>query len=365
MPTTPSLSRQTSRTGRHHYRSTDPEHPSRKSSRPGIDRRDSSPMRTLATMGLLAGQAAIGAALPLARPNDVQASAGPSRMVEDNMRAWEIARRDVGDSIDWNAVDYSQVDWSQVDFSGGAAAYSPSIYSTPGPSPTSQAMAQPTPATPAPVQRAQAQSPIVANGSGVPADKDLFQGIAPEQNAIAIVWRGQEPATFHAYANAGPYQPGLGDPYNVVVVQPGGHAVLQFPEGWSGRVQLMGGPNGRADDPSTWAEVTFNAWQNLLYMDISSIRGVNCGLNMRASDGSTEMHIPTDIVQRAPDSVKVQDSTGAWVIRDTEGYDGVLHQDVVDYLKTVTDTTQTYMRHDDDLATHATRDAHVVFEFSR
>jgi hypothetical protein len=286
-------------------------------------------------------------------------------MYEDNMRAWEIARRDVADSIDWNTVDYSQVDWSQVDFSGGAAAYSPSVYSPPGPSPTSQAVAQPTPAIPAPVERAQAQAPIIANGSGVPADKDLFPGIAPEQNAIAIIWRGKEPATFHAYANNGPYQPGLGAPYNVIEVQPGGYAVIQLPHGWSGRVQLMGGPNGHADDPSTWAEVTFNAWENMAFLDISAIRGVNCGLSMRASDGSTSMQIPTDIVQRAPQGVKVQDSTGAWVVRDTEGYDGSVHQDVVDFLKSVTDTTQAYFRHDDDAATHATHDPHLVFEFSR
>lgn len=369
MPTPPSLSRQTSRTGRHHYRSTDPQHPARAqgrtASRPPCDKRDSSPLRTLATFGLLAGQAAVGAAAPLQRP---QAAAGAelvrtrSRMQEDNQRAWDLARRDMGDpvAIDWEAVDYSHVDWSMVDFTGGpVTSEAPSRTASP------HVTVSPTPVA----IGAQAQAPLAAAGPtaapappAVPSDAALFAEVEADQNAMAVVWRGDKPATIHAYANLGPYQPGMGAPYSVLTVQPFGHGVLTFPQGWSGRLQLMSGPEGRADDPALWVEVTFDGWQGLTFADLSCIRGTNAGASLRASDGTTQMAIPADIVARAPQSVKVQDASGAWVIRDTEGYDGALHDDVVAYLKTVTDTTQAYLQHADDLATHATYDPHLVVE---
>ncbi|RYF09459.1 MAG: hypothetical protein EOO40_06840, partial [Deltaproteobacteria bacterium] len=183
----------------------------------------------------------------------------------------------------------------------------------------------------------------------------FFQGVDPHANTIAVVWWGSEARTFHVYANEGPYQPGLGGAYASVTLEPGHFGRFELPYGFSGRVQMMSG-QGRADDPATWAEFAYNQWQNLHFLDISLIRGCNAGLTMRASDASTMMQTPEDIVERAPDGIKVQDSGGAWVIRDTEGYDGSVHHDVVEWLHTETDVTQAYMRHDDDQATHATHD---------
>ena len=373
----PSLSRQTSqygRTGRHPYRAGDPQRPglARQAS---TDRRGSSPLRSLATFGLLASNVGLAHAYPRPSPEGFELQGLGSKMQQDGAQAMQMLRRDlpkafetqrpardaspgVFENIDWG-------DWSDASDADSAVSFAPpaSRPSTPiltrrdrqaASPPASGAITQPAVAAP--------EKALAPQGS-TPNDAQLFAGIGPGQNAVAIIWRGDYVATFNAYANAGPYQPGLGEAYKSVTVQPGKHALMALPQGWSGRVQLMSG-SGNAADPASWSELTFQGWKSLTWFDCSVIRGLNAALSMRASDGSSQAAIPAGTLEKAPHSIKMQDSGGRWVIKDTETYTGSVNQDAIDWLQQDLPPGAAYIRNWDNAATHATRDQHLVLEFS-
>lgn len=207
------------------------------------------------------------------------------------------------------------------------------------------------------------QQVLSSHPKATPSDTALFAGIPKGQNAVAVVWRGDYDATFNVYANNGPYQPGLGEAFKSVHVKAGATANIELPPNFSGRVQLMSG-GGKADDCATWGEIAFQQWQDLTFYDVSLIRGTNAGLSMRASDGSSKAEIPANILEQAPEHIKVKDSGGKMVIKDTEGYDGGINEDAIDWLHHTVKLSDAYARNFENEATHSTTDTHMVLEFS-
>jgi hypothetical protein len=335
-------------------------------------------MRTFVTMSILAGSSFQAAAAPMrSRSHSPDAHnlalqaplievSPPSRLHEDAMRAFELARRFnehlnlwEGD-VDADAIVLTRRQMAQEDADGHVFV---SATPAPEPEPTPAAVQkEPTP-PPAPPVVERAQAPLAPQPPARKSDAALFEGIDAKQNAIAVVWDGPYEASFNVYANSGPYQPGLGAAYTSRSLEPGEITVIELPEGFSGRVQLMSG-QGRADDAATWAEVAFDQWQGLTFFDASLIRGTNAGLSMRASDGSDSAEVSKKVLEDAPADARVIDSGGHAVIEDTEGYDGSLHQAAIDWLHDNVGPKDAYVRNFEDTATHSTKDHHMVFEFS-
>ncbi len=385
--------------------------------RPGLDRRDSSPMARMATLGLLAtsglGQA-LGAPIASRDPSPAPGHRGMSRVEQDMAQAMNMIRRDA--DVDWSKVDYSKVDYAGIDWSkinydrGDVRADSPSVYGTPPtvPSPTLSSLgrayettfgepsplatppipaksvlrgfsptlppmmtATPVPmpaptASPAPllkVDAPQAQTPFVAPSGPI----NFFDGIAKEQNAVAVAWHGEGEMTFSFFANAGPYQPNLSEAYKSVTLQSGKSETVQLPHGWSGRVQKM---TGAIDSDATWSELTFDGWQGLSWYDVSYIRGYNGACEMYLSDtpdvraGSKE-----DMLKLYPISKQANQARGS-AIPATEGYDGSIHFDIIDFWRqhnkiypattSAAERLEAYIVNNDDKATMTGKDKHLV-----
>ncbi|MGI4851304.1 MAG: hypothetical protein ACRYGR_05125 [Janthinobacterium lividum] len=344
-------------------------------------------MAKIVTYGLMASSAALAAALPHSGVQQPMASRPqlgrrPSRFDEDMQQVGLRRRDDVNwqqatADVNWdNALE--GVDWSKVDYSGAGAASAspvPKAQATPitnaqmAPAAQQPMMAPAAPAAPASTTLATqvAPSPSAAATdapAATAAAGDYFAGIDETHNAVAIVWKGDYDATFNVYANNGPYQPGLGAAYKTVTVKAGSNGLVTLPDSFSGRVQLMSGAQGKADDDATWAEIAFQQWQGLTFFDISCIRGVNAGLTMAASDGSQTASIPANIMEMAPQNIKIQDSGGKWVIQDTEGYDGSLHQGSIDWLHSQFKISDAYVRNFEDESTKSTKDRHLTVTFS-
>lgn len=402
--------------------------------RPGIERRDSSPMTKLATFGLLAtsgiGQA-LGAPI-MSRDSSPAPQRFMSRLEQDMAQAMNLVRREADgmadvdwSKVDYSGVDYSHVDWNKINYDRGdirgdvpSTPGSPSVYGTPPalPSPTLSSLGRayestfgepsplPTPpappksimrgfsptlppimtATPVPqgasaTAQTTTQAPVPTTAPAIvvspPANQapllapsasniNFFSGVDVAQNAVAVAWHGEGEMTFSFFANAGPYQPNLSEAYKSVTLQPGSNEVVQLPHAWSGRVQKM---TGAIDSDATWCELTFNGWNDLSWFDVSAIRGYNGPATMYLSDapdqkaGSAE-----DRLKLFPNDKQINQPRGS-AIPATEGYDGSIRFDVIDFWRANEHDTaahkELYVRHDDDSATFTGSNKHLVVEW--
>ncbi|RYF52414.1 MAG: hypothetical protein EOO38_00315 [Cytophagaceae bacterium] len=395
--------------------------------RPGLDRRDSSPMARLATFGLLA-TSGIGQALGApVQSRDASPAPQPhrqlSRIEQDMAEAMDLIRRndDAAASVDFSKLDYSGVDYSHVDWNkinydrGDVRADSPSVYSTPKPMPsptlsslgrayehtfgepsplatppipaksvmrgfsptlppmmtatpvpTAAAVVKPSPAPLLKVDAPALQAPFTAPTPAI----NFFDGIADSQNAVAVAWHGNAEMTFSFFANAGPYQPNLSEAYKSVTLKPGASETVQLPAGWSGRVQKM---TGAIDSDATWAEFTFGGWQDLTWFDDSYIRGYNGPVEMYLSE-TPELRAGNkeDMLKIYPTSEQKNQPRGS-AIPATEGYDGTIRFDIIDFWRAhnkvypatakQAERLEAYIVNNDDKATMTGKDKHLVIEW--
>lgn len=286
--------------------------------------------------------------------------------LEEDMRAAQLLVRDQAPmaDVDWNAIDWSKVDYSGVDWSTVNFAQPPATATnTPIQTTSTQSLSTPLPQPPAPsappiVQQPPAPAPsasdapsvAVNTGAALGPAPDYFKGIDASQVAIAISWHGNAPQTFNFYGDVAAFQPQFGDAYKSITLQPGTYQTVTLPNNFSGRVQKM---TGHVDEPATWAEVTFSGWKDLTFFDVSYIRGNNGAMVMKMADNSAIAGTQEDLMSEAPADTKGVSSTGQPYLKATEGFDGSLTLDLVEFYRDKIPTSLGYVRNFDDTATKA------------
>ncbi|RYF12788.1 MAG: hypothetical protein EOO40_00345 [Deltaproteobacteria bacterium] len=192
------------------------------------------------------------------------------------------------------------------------------------------------------------------------ATPDYFAGLDAGTNAMAIVWRGTTPMTFNFYADVAAFQPQFGDAFKTVTLQPNSYQTVTLPQGFSGRLQKM---TGRVEEPATWAEVTFNGWKDLTFFDVSYIRGNNGPCVMKMVDNSAISGTQEDFYSQVPADARGVSSTGQPYIKDTEGFDGSLKSDLINFYRQHVPTNTGYVRNFDDASSKGSASKHMVVAF--
>ena len=124
--------------------------------------------------------------------------------------------------------------------------------------------------------------------------------------------------------------------------------------------KLAGAPN----DPATWAEIHFNAFQNMTFVDISLIRGYNGSMVFSSADGSLNTGVKDDLFSGAPSQFKIKDYQGNDVLDATEPYTGGQNADLIAYYRSRVSEGQGYIIPDDHPSSHGTQDTHINLEAS-
>ncbi|CAF1450061.1 unnamed protein product [Adineta ricciae] len=123
-------------------------------------------------------------------------------------------------------------------------------------------------------------------------------------------------------------------PSGTIDISAGENQLVELDHRWEDRIQkLTSAPN----DPATWAEIHFNAFQNMIFVDISFIRGYN-GL------------------------LVFTNSQGNYVLDATEPYTGGQNTDLISYYRSRVPIGQGYIVPDDHSSSHGTQDTHINLE---
>ncbi|CAF3612941.1 unnamed protein product [Rotaria sp. Silwood1] len=177
-------------------------------------------------------------------------------------------------------------------------------------------------------------------------------------NSVKIINRSAKPAKIGFFKNRGPYQPSF-DAEKVIEVGPHESQSVILENGWEGRIQKL---SGAANDPATWAEIHFNAWQNMTFADISLIRGYNGSMVFTSSDGTLHTGIANDLWAEAPAKFKIKDSYGNDVLVPTEPYTGGRNDELIAYYRRKVTKGNGYLIPDDHASSHGTHDANINLE---
>ncbi|CAF3949317.1 unnamed protein product [Rotaria sp. Silwood1] len=184
-------------------------------------------------------------------------------------------------------------------------------------------------------------------------DKFLFSG-----NIINISNRGSQLIKVGFFKNLGPYQPSF-VAEKVVFISPGATQAISLAQGWEGRLQKL---TGAPADPATWAEIHFNAWQDMTFCDISLIRGFNGAMVFSSADGSLRTGFTNDLRPGAPSKFKVKDSNGYDVLQPTEPFTGGRNNELVAYYRGQVSEGNAYIIPDDNASSHGTTSKRMNLE---
>ncbi|CAF1303862.1 unnamed protein product [Adineta ricciae] len=177
-------------------------------------------------------------------------------------------------------------------------------------------------------------------------------------NTINIINRTDRSTKLGFFPNLGPYQPSF-NAERTIDIAAGENQLVELDHGWEGRIQkLTGAPN----DPATWAEIHFNAFQNMTFVDISLIRGYNGSLVFTSNDGSLKTGVKDNLFFNAPNQFKLKDSQGNHVLDATEPYTGGQNMDLISYYRSRVPIGQGYIVPDDHSSSHGTQDTHIKLE---
>ncbi|CAF0789787.1 unnamed protein product [Rotaria sordida] len=89
---------------------------------------------------------------------------------------------------------------------------------------------------------------------GVNSESQPFNG-----NIINILNCGSQTIQVGFFKNSGPFQPSF-VAEKIVIIPPGATQTVSLAQGWEGRLQKL---TEAPTDPTTWAEIHFNAWQDM------------------------------------------------------------------------------------------------------
>ncbi|CAF4046022.1 unnamed protein product, partial [Rotaria sordida] len=78
-------------------------------------------------------------------------------------------------------------------------------------------------------------------------------------NIINILNCGSQTIQVGFFKNSGPFQPSF-VAEKIVIIPPGATQTVSLAQGWEGRLQKL---TEAPTDPTTWAEIHFNAWQDM------------------------------------------------------------------------------------------------------
>jgi hypothetical protein len=177
-------------------------------------------------------------------------------------------------------------------------------------------------------------------------------------NTINVINRSDRPAKFGFFKNVAAYGPSF-EAEKTIELQPSQSQSVQLDNGWEGRVQKW---TGASNDPATWAEIHFNAWQNMTFADISLIRGYNGSMVFSTDDGSLNTGVRDDLFSGAPNRFKIKDSQGNDVLDATEPYTGGQNGDLIAYYRTRVPQGYGYIVPDDHASSHGTNSTRINLE---
>ncbi|CAF3066339.1 unnamed protein product, partial [Rotaria sp. Silwood2] len=177
-------------------------------------------------------------------------------------------------------------------------------------------------------------------------------------NIINIINRGSQSIKVGFFKNLGSYQPSF-VAEKVVTILPGATVTVSLANGWEGRLQKL---TGAPADPATWAEIHFNAWQDMTFCDISLIRGFNGAMVFSSVDGSLRTGFTNDLRPGAPYKFKVKDSNGYDVLQPTEPFTGGRNDELVAYYRGQVSQGNAYIIPDDHASSHGTTDKRMNLE---
>ncbi|CAM4847926.1 unnamed protein product, partial [Rotaria magnacalcarata] len=182
-------------------------------------------------------------------------------------------------------------------------------------------------------------------------------------NSIKVINRANKRIQIGFFKNRGPCQPSF-DAEQTIEVEPNASKSVELAHEWEGRVQKV---SGATTDPATWAEIHFNAWQNMTFADISLIRGYNGSMMFSSSDGTLHTGMTGNLWTEAPQQFKVKDTRGNDVLAPTEPYTGGRNDELVAYYRRKVKEGNAYLIPDDHPSSHGTKDTHInldVYEIS-
>ncbi|CAF3319507.1 unnamed protein product [Rotaria sp. Silwood2] len=177
-------------------------------------------------------------------------------------------------------------------------------------------------------------------------------------NRINVSNRGSHPISVGFFQNTGANQPSF-VAEKTINISPGGTVSVSLAYGWEDRLQKL---TGAPPDPATWAEIHFNAWQDMTFCDISLIRGFNGAMVFSSVDGSLRTGFTNDLRQGAPSKYKVKDSKGYDVLQPTEPYTGGQNQELVAYYRQSVSQGNAYIIPDDHASSHGTTAKQINLE---
>ncbi|CAF3813101.1 unnamed protein product [Rotaria sp. Silwood1] len=194
----------------------------------------------------------------------------------------------------------------------------------------------------------------VANGYSI----QLMKLFLRSSNTINVSNRGSQPISVGFFKNTGANQPSF-VAEKAINISPGETLSASLAHGWEGRLQKL---TGAPHDPATWAEIHFNAWQDMTFCDISLIRGFNGAMVFSSVDGRLRTGFTNDLRQRAPSKYKVKDSKGYDVLQPTEPYTGGRNDELVAYYRENVSKGNAYLIPDDHSSSHGTTDKKINLE---
>jgi hypothetical protein len=177
-------------------------------------------------------------------------------------------------------------------------------------------------------------------------------------NTINVSNRGSHSISVGFFKNVGPSQPSF-VAEKTITVSSGETQSVSLKHGWEGRLQKL---TGTPTDPATWAEIHFNAWQDMTFCDISLIRGFNGAMVFSSVDGRLRTGFTNDLRQGAPSKYKVKDSKGYDVLQPTEPYTGGRNHELVAYYRKSMSKGNAYIIPDDHASSHGTKDKQINLE---
>lgn len=250
---------------------------------------------------------------------------------------------------------------------------------TPTPAPlvtaeTPNPLPAPNPASPSTVPPAVSSSPPAASPLPTPppagnenVKTESVNGGGPNE----LVLKNTDPKnemTIALFENTGPgMNPNIDDPNHKYILKPGETIKLSMPASWQGRAQKL---SGNANDPASWAEINYEPGKDggsrKIWYDLSLIRGYNSAVTMKptnSNNGGDVAGTEKSIIDGAPADAVTTDAGGNKVIKDTEDYDGSIHQAAVDYFNAAVGNTIAYVRFNDDKAVRTTQDNSLTVTF--
>ncbi|UJR17008.1 hypothetical protein I4U23_003906 [Adineta vaga] len=174
-------------------------------------------------------------------------------------------------------------------------------------------------------------------------------------NKISVINRSGRTVKVGFFRNHGPLRPSF-RAEKIIFVRRNRCRSVTLDYGWEGRVQKL---NGASNDPATWSEIHFNAWNNMTFADISLIRGYNGSMVFFTNDGSLHTGIKDNLFRGAPDRCKRRNSRGIHVLDATEPYSGGQNHDLIAYYRSRVPKGDGYIVPNDHPSSHGTKNTHI------